>query len=86
VADEGSRWRARPTDLFVLNLECCTSERGERWTDPRKPFFFRAPPEAVELLCRLGVDCVTLANNHALDDGRRRGAALGSRAQRTSES
>lgn len=56
-------------DLFVLNLECCVSERGEPWPDPGKPFFFRAPPEAVEALASLGVDCVTLANNHALDFG-----------------
>jgi hypothetical protein len=56
-------------DLFVLNLECCISDRGEPWPDPRKPFFFRAPPAATEVLTRLGVDCVTLANNHALDFG-----------------
>ncbi|MGH9167727.1 MAG: CapA family protein, partial [Acidimicrobiia bacterium] len=59
----------READLVVLNLECCISERGERWPDPRKPFFFRAPPKAVEVLDHLGVDCVTLANNHALDYG-----------------
>ena len=56
-------------DLVVLNLECCISERGRRWDAPGKPFFFRAPPQAVELLVLLGVDCVTLANNHALDYG-----------------
>jgi poly-gamma-glutamate capsule biosynthesis protein CapA/YwtB (metallophosphatase superfamily) len=56
-------------DLVVLNLECCISERGRRWEAPGKPFFFRAPPRAVELLVLLGVDCVTLANNHALDYG-----------------
>jgi poly-gamma-glutamate synthesis protein (capsule biosynthesis protein) len=56
-------------DLVVLNLECCISERGEPWLAPGKPFFFRAPPAAVELLRLLGVDCVTLANNHALDYG-----------------
>jgi poly-gamma-glutamate capsule biosynthesis protein CapA/YwtB (metallophosphatase superfamily) len=60
---------AREADLFVLNLECCISERGEPWPDPQKPFFFRAPPAAVELLAHLGVDCVALANNHALDFG-----------------
>jgi poly-gamma-glutamate capsule biosynthesis protein CapA/YwtB (metallophosphatase superfamily) len=60
---------ALEADLFVLNLECCVSDRGHRWPDPRKPFFFRAPPRAVELLVHLGVDCVTLANNHALDYG-----------------
>jgi poly-gamma-glutamate capsule biosynthesis protein CapA/YwtB (metallophosphatase superfamily) len=56
-------------DLVVLNLECCISERGRPWEAPGKPFFFRAPPRAVELLALLGTDCVTLANNHALDYG-----------------
>lgn len=56
-------------DLFVLNLECAISDRGERWPDPRKPFFFRAPPAAAQVLQHLGVGCVTLANNHALDFG-----------------
>jgi poly-gamma-glutamate capsule biosynthesis protein CapA/YwtB (metallophosphatase superfamily) len=56
-------------DLVMLNLECCISERGRPWGAPGKPFFFRAPPRAVELLVLLGVDCVTLANNHALDYG-----------------
>src|SRR5947209_8351336 len=60
---------AREADLFVLNLECCLSARGERRREPGKPFFFRAPPEASRLLQRLGVDCVSLANNHALDYG-----------------
>jgi poly-gamma-glutamate capsule biosynthesis protein CapA/YwtB (metallophosphatase superfamily) len=56
-------------DLVLLNLECCISERGRRWEALGKPFFFRAPPRAVELLVLLGVNCVTLANNHALDYG-----------------
>jgi poly-gamma-glutamate capsule biosynthesis protein CapA/YwtB (metallophosphatase superfamily) len=60
---------AHEADLFVLNLECCISERGGRRRDPGKPFFFRAPPAATEVLVRLGVDCVTLANNHVLDYG-----------------
>jgi poly-gamma-glutamate capsule biosynthesis protein CapA/YwtB (metallophosphatase superfamily) len=60
---------ARSADLFMLNLECCVSERGEPWPAPGKPFFFRAPPAAVDVLANLGVDCVTLANNHALDFG-----------------
>jgi poly-gamma-glutamate synthesis protein (capsule biosynthesis protein) len=58
---------AREADLFLLNLECCISERGDPWPDPAKPFFFRAPPQAVDLLAHMGVACVTLANNHALD-------------------
>ena len=60
---------AYEADFFLLNLECAISDRGERWPDPRKPFFFRAPPIATEALTHLGVDCVTLANNHALDFG-----------------
>jgi Bacterial capsule synthesis protein PGA_cap len=56
----------RAADLFVLNLECCISERGE---PVPKIFNFRAPPAAVETLLHLGVGCVTLANNHALDFG-----------------
>src|SRR5438105_6720320 len=59
----------READLVVLNLECCISARGTPWPAPGKPFFFRAPPAAVETLVYLGVDCVTLANNHALDFG-----------------
>ena len=58
---------AREADLFVLNLECCISERGA--PAPGRTFHFRAPPAAVEALAGLGVDCVTLANNHALDFG-----------------
>jgi poly-gamma-glutamate capsule biosynthesis protein CapA/YwtB (metallophosphatase superfamily) len=60
---------AQEADLFILNLECAISDRGEPWPDPAKPFFFRAPPIAVEVLQHLGVSCVTLANNHALDYG-----------------
>jgi poly-gamma-glutamate capsule biosynthesis protein CapA/YwtB (metallophosphatase superfamily) len=56
-------------DLRVLNLECAISARGERFPEPGKPFFFRAPPVAAEHLAAWGVDAVTLANNHALDYG-----------------
>jgi poly-gamma-glutamate synthesis protein (capsule biosynthesis protein) len=59
----------RAADLTVLNLECCVSTRGERWDSPGKIFHFRSSPPAVEALASLGVDCVTLANNHALDFG-----------------
>jgi poly-gamma-glutamate synthesis protein (capsule biosynthesis protein) len=54
-------------DVCVLNLECCVSERGA--PAPGRMFHFRAPPAAVDALAHLGVDCVTLANNHALDFG-----------------
>jgi len=60
---------ARAADLFILNLECCISERGQRIRQLGKPFYFRAPPVAAEALAELGVTCVTLANNHVLDFG-----------------
>jgi poly-gamma-glutamate capsule biosynthesis protein CapA/YwtB (metallophosphatase superfamily) len=60
---------ARSAELFVLNLECCVSARGTPITERGKPFFFRAPPLAAERLAELGVDAVTLANNHVLDFG-----------------
>jgi poly-gamma-glutamate capsule biosynthesis protein CapA/YwtB (metallophosphatase superfamily) len=61
---------ASECDLVVCNLECCISDRGLP-TDlvPGKPFFFRAPPIAVESLEAMRVDAVSLANNHALDFG-----------------
>ncbi len=58
---------AGEADVFVLNLECCISARGE--PTPGRVFHFRAPPWATQALTHLGVDCVTLANNHALDFG-----------------
>jgi len=54
-------------DLCLLNLECSISARGE--PAPGKVFHFRAPPWATKALTHLGVDCVTLANNHVLDFG-----------------
>jgi poly-gamma-glutamate capsule biosynthesis protein CapA/YwtB (metallophosphatase superfamily) len=60
---------AREADLFIVNLECCISDRGERARDPEQGFLFRAPPVAAERLAQMGVTCVTLANNHVLDFG-----------------
>ena len=60
---------AGAADLFVANLECCISDRGEPVQMLGKPFFFRAPPAAAEWLADAGVSCVTLANNHVLDFG-----------------
>jgi poly-gamma-glutamate capsule biosynthesis protein CapA/YwtB (metallophosphatase superfamily) len=57
-------------DAVVCNLECCISDRGERTRAiPGKPFFFRAPPRAVDALVAAGVSVAGLANNHALDFG-----------------
>jgi poly-gamma-glutamate capsule biosynthesis protein CapA/YwtB (metallophosphatase superfamily) len=70
VWDPGLRSIASSCDLVICNLECCISVRGEP-TDlvPRKPFFFRAPPQAVGSLEAIGVRVAGLANNHALDFG-----------------
>jgi len=58
----------RQCDAVICNLECCISARGAPTTRiPRKPFFFRAPPIAVESLLALRVSVASLANNHALD-------------------
>jgi poly-gamma-glutamate capsule biosynthesis protein CapA/YwtB (metallophosphatase superfamily) len=58
----------RSCNALVCNLECCISARGSRTTRlAHKPFFFRAPPTAVEALVAVGVSAVSLANNHALD-------------------
>lgn len=65
----GVREAFAAADLALVNLECCVSDRGRRWDAPGKPFHFRSPPAAVDALTDLGVDCVTLANNHALDYG-----------------
>jgi poly-gamma-glutamate synthesis protein (capsule biosynthesis protein) len=55
-------------DALLCNLECCISARGAPTSRiPAKPFFFRAPPTAVESLRAVGASAVSLANNHALD-------------------
>jgi poly-gamma-glutamate capsule biosynthesis protein CapA/YwtB (metallophosphatase superfamily) len=59
---------ASSCDAVICNLECCISERGRRTERiAGKPFFFRAPPQAVGSLEAMGVRAVGLANNHALD-------------------
>ncbi|MDN3028975.1 CapA family protein [Streptomyces sp. S.PB5] len=63
------RRTTRAADLFLLNLECSVSARGSRIDLPGKIFYFRAPPNAADVLADLGVSAVSLANNHALDYG-----------------
>ncbi|AEB11875.1 CapA family protein [Marinithermus hydrothermalis] len=57
----------RQADLFGVNLECAVSARPRVYRGPKKAFYFRAPPAALEALTHAGVGLVTLANNHALD-------------------
>ena len=56
----------RKADLFLINLECVIAESGEPFLPPRV-FYFRADPQAMQVLAEGGVDYVTLANNHAMD-------------------
>lgn len=55
-------------DIMMLNNEFAYSTRGTK--APDKSFTFRADPSRVEILKEMGVDIVSLANNHALDYGK----------------
>lgn len=57
----------RSVDIMVLNNEFPYSDRGE--PTPEKKFTFRARPQTVSYLGDMGVDLVSLANNHAYDFG-----------------
>ncbi len=54
-------------DIMMLNNEFAYSTRGTKTLD--KSYTFRADPSRVEILKEMGVDIVSLANNHALDYG-----------------
>ena len=56
----------READLSLVNLECVIAESGEPFI-PLRVFYFKADPEAIEVLTLAGIDYVTLSNNHALD-------------------
>jgi poly-gamma-glutamate capsule biosynthesis protein CapA/YwtB (metallophosphatase superfamily) len=79
----GARYEARPDDfamadirgvvdghdIVFVNLECPVSSRGR--PDPiQKPnVTFCAPPATIQILKGLGVNVVSVGNNHALDYG-----------------
>lgn len=54
-------------DVMMLNNEFPYSNGGT--PTPEKQFTFRAKPESAEILKDMGVDIVSLANNHAYDFG-----------------
>jgi poly-gamma-glutamate synthesis protein (capsule biosynthesis protein) len=55
-------------DGVCCNLECCISDRGERF--PNRSYYFRGDPEwAVPALEAGNVRFAALANNHAMDFG-----------------
>lgn len=59
--------RMRSADVFMLNNEFPFSTGGT--PTPEKQFTFRANPSNIELYEQIGVDVVSLANNHAYDYG-----------------
>jgi poly-gamma-glutamate capsule biosynthesis protein CapA/YwtB (metallophosphatase superfamily) len=59
--------RMRSADVFMLNNEFPFSSRGT--PTENKTFTFRADPANVDMYELLGVDVVSLANNHAYDYG-----------------
>ncbi len=67
VLGESLRQAAEAADLFMVNEEFPFSTRGT--PAPDKQYTFRLDPERVSLFQEMGIDMVTLANNHALDYG-----------------
>ena len=58
----------KSADILMVNIEFPFSDRGEPMAD--KQFTFRCSPSYVKALNEMGVDIVSLANNHTLDYGR----------------
>ncbi len=58
--------RMRSADIFMLNHEYSISSRGSKLD---KYYTFRANPSRMSILKEMGVDIVSLANNHVYDYG-----------------
>ena len=67
VLDEGYQGEISGADIFMANQEFPFSDRGS--AAPDKQFTFRLTPSRVSMMNEIGVDIVTLANNHSLDYG-----------------
>ena len=67
VLDGGYLNAIQSADYFVVNEEFPFSSRGTQAAD--KQYTFRLAPEKVSMFQEMGIDAVTLANNHALDYG-----------------
>ena len=57
----------RDSDIMMINNEFPYSDRGE--PQPDKTYTFRAPTSTVSILDDMGVDIVSVANNHTFDYG-----------------
>jgi len=58
--------RMKSADILFVNNECSISSRGEKQA---KAYTFRANPANISVYGTLGVDAVSLANNHIYDYG-----------------
>lgn len=67
VLDEGIRAEINAADIFMVNQEFPFTERGTQAAD--KQFTFRLPHDRLHLMNEMGIDIVTMANNHILDYG-----------------
>lgn len=67
VLEEGLLERLNRADITIVNQEFPFSTRGVQAED--KQFTFRVNPFYVSVLQDMGVDMVTIANNHVLDFG-----------------
>ena len=65
--DEGVLGTMTSADIMMANNEFPYSDRGT--PTPGKTFTFRADPKDVHIMKDMGVDIVTLGNNHAYDYG-----------------
>lgn len=63
----------RDADLAMVNLETALTRSGtptdKENEDPGNRYWFSAPPAALDVLDRSGVDVVSMANNHGADFG-----------------
>lgn len=67
IMSEGLQKEFVDADIAMVNNEFPYSNRGTKAQD--KQYTFRADPSNVKILNEMGVDIVSLANNHALDFG-----------------
>lgn len=68
VVAEDLLQKLKEADILMINNEFPFSDRGEAMAG--KQFVFRCEPSYVKALTEMGVDIVSLANNHTLDYGK----------------
>ncbi|WP_045222886.1 GlcNAc-transferase family protein [Desulfonatronum thioautotrophicum] len=77
VDSKGVDWPTRElqpylfgADIALVNLECVISGQGNFFDKgERRPYYYRAPAEMINVLVAAGVTATTTANNHAMDFG-----------------